>query len=385
MNESARKMEQIRSVTVSEMDFPMVREELAVHSYSGIPLSRMAALGTGLEPVAAAVRQVVHGGQAGSGYYKVTIPAGTHLAAFKDGSGFLGTALDEAGIAGQAHLHPLVCDPTMLLVAATLANIDKKLDAIRETQQQMLDFIVQKEKSALKGDLDFLMDIYNHYKYNWDNERYKTANHIKALDVRQNAGRMMDFYREQIRKYIRKKPLLHSDQDAKKQLDQVEDAFREYQLALYLYGFGYFLEILLQENFDAAYLTSVSEKVEEAAFGYRELYSMAYEQIEGYTKTSLQTRLVGGLSAVNRIAGETIAKIPVISRSQIDETLIEAGEKLDNFKEQRVTSAMQKLVERQSGCVRPFIDGIHMVNRIYNQPMTLIFNGETVYLAEGTE
>lgn len=385
MNESARKMEQIRSVTVSEMDFPMVREELAVHSYSGIPLSRMAALGTGLEPVAAAVRQVVRGGQAGSGYYKVTIPAGTHLAAFKDGSGFLGTALDEAGIAGQAHLHPLVCNPTMLLVAATLANIDKKLDAIQETQQQMLDFIVQKEKSALKGDLDFLMDIYNHYKYNWDNERYKTANHIKALDVRQNAGRMMDFYREQIRKYIRKKPLLHSDQDAKKQLDQVEDAFREYQLALYLYGFGFFLEILLQENFDAAYLASVSEKVEEAAFGYRELYSMAYEQIEGYTKTSLQTRLVGGLSAVNRIAGETIAKIPVISRSQIDETLIEAGEKLDSFKEQRVTSAMQKLVERQSGCVRPFIDGIHMVNRIYNQPMTLIFNGETVYLAEGTE
>lgn len=385
MNESARKMEKIRSVTVSEMDFPMVREELAVHSYSGIPLSRMAALGTGLEPVAAAVRQVVRGGQAGSGYYKVTIPAGTHLAAFKDGSGFLGTALDEAGIAGQAHLHPLVCDPTMLLVAATLANIDKKLDAIQETQQQMLDFIVQKEKSALKGDLDFLMDIYNHYKYNWDNERYKTANHIKVLDVRQNAGRMMDFYREQIRKYIRKKPLLHSDQDVKKQLDQVEDAFREYQLALYLYGFGFFLEIFLQENFDAAYLASVSEKVEEAAFGYRELYSMAYEQIEGYTKTSLQTRLVGGLSAVNGIAGETIAKIPVISRSQIDETLIEAGEKLDNFKEQRVTTAMQKLVERQGGCVCPFIDGIHMVNRIYNQPMTLIFNGETVYLAEGTE
>lgn len=383
MNESIQGNELIRTVTATEMALSAVQEELAVHTYSRISLSGMAALGTGLEPVAAAVQRIAGGGQAVSGYYRVTIPAGTHLASFKDGTGFLGAALDETGIAGQARLNPLACNPTMLLVAATLAGIDKKLDAIQETQREMLDFIVQREKSALKGDLDFLMDIYNHYKYNWNNERYKTANHIKALDVRQNAGRMMDFYREQIRKHIRKKPLLHSDQDVKKQLDQVEDAFREYQLALYLYGFGYFLEILLQENFDAAYLASVSGKVEEAAFGYRELYSLAYEQIEGYTKTSLQAKLVGGLSVVNRITGETIAKIPVISRSQIDETLIEAGEKLDNFKEQRVTSAMQKLVERQSGCVRPFIDQIDMVNRLYNQPMTLIFNDENIYLAEG--
>lgn len=383
MNESIQGNELIRTVTATEMALSAVQEELAVHTYSRISLSGMAALGTGLEPVAAAVQRIAGGGQAVSGYYRVTIPAGTHLASFKDGTGFLGAALDETGIAGQARLNPLACNPTMLLVAATLAGIDKKLDAIQETQREMLDFIVQREKSVLKGDLDFLMDIYNHYKYNWNNERYKTANHIKALDVRQNAGRMMDFYREQIRKHIRKKPLLHSDQDVKKQLDQVEDAFREYQLALYLYGFGYFLEILLQENFDAAYLASVSGKVEEAAFGYRELYSLAYEQIEGYTKTSLQAKLVGGLSVVNRIAGETIAKIPVISRSQIDETLIEAGEKLDNFKEQRVTSAMQKLVERQSGCVRPFIDQIDMVNRLYNQPMTLIFNDENIYLAEG--
>lgn len=383
MNESIQGNELIRTVTATEMALSAVQEELAVHTYSRISLSGMAALGTGMEPVAAAVQRIAGGGQAVSGYYRVTIPAGTHLASFKDGTGFLGAALDETGIAGQARLNPPACNPTMLLVAATLAGIDKKLDAIQETQREMLDFIVQREKSALKGDLDFLMDIYNHYKYNWNNERYKTANHIKALDVRQNAGRMMDFYREQIRKHIRKKPLLHSDQDVKKQLDQVEDAFREYQLALYLYGFGYFLEILLQENFDAAYLASVSGKVEEAAFGYRELYSLAYEQIEGYTKTSLQAKLVGGLSVVNRIAGETIAKIPVISRSQIDETLIEAGEKLDNFKEQRVTSAMQKLVERQSGCVRPFIDQIDMVNRLYNQPMTLIFNDENIYLAEG--
>lgn len=380
MDELARKNELIRAMIATELALPDMREELAVQTYSKVPLSRITALGTGLEPIATAVQQVVSGGQAVSGYYKVTIPAGTHLASFKDGTGFLGTAMGNAGIAGQARLNPLMCDPTMLLVAATLANIDKKLDAIQETQQEMLDFIVQKEKSALKGDLDFLMDIYNNYKHNWNSEKYKTANHIKVLDIRQNAGRMIDFYREQIRKHISKKAFLHSDQDVKKQLAQVQDEFKEYQLALYLYGFGYFLEILLQENFDAAYLEAVSKKVEDLSFQYRELYSLAYDQIEGYTKSSLQSKFFGGLSAMNKVAGEAIAKIPVISKSQIDETLIGAGEKLESYKEKKAYATMRRLVDRQRSCVRPFIDNINMVNRMYNQPLTLVFNEENLYL-----
>lgn len=380
MDELVRKNELIKAMTASELTLPAVQEELSVQTYSKIPLSRITALGTGLESVVVALQQIVSGGQAVSGYYKVTIPAGTHLASFKDGTGFLGTALGDTGIAGQARLNPLMCDPTMLLVAATLANFDKKLDTIQETQLEMLDFIVQKEKSTLKGDLDFLMDIYNNYKHNWNSDRYKTANHIKALDVRQNAGRMIDFYREQIKKHISKKAFLHNDQDVKKQLTKIEDEFKEYQLALYLYGFGYFLEVLLQENFDVAYLESVSRKVEDMAFQYREMYSIAYEHIEGYTKSSVQSKLVGGLSVMNKIAGEIIAKIPVISKSQIDEALIEAGEKLGTYKEKRIITTMNKLVERQSSCIRPFIDNIDMINRMYNQPMTLIFNNENMYL-----
>lgn len=380
MNEQIRKNELIKAMTAVELEPAVVENELSIQTYSKLPLSRIVALGTGLEPIVAAVQKVVSGGNAVSGYYKVTIPKGTHLASFKDGSGFLGTAMGNQGIEAQARLNPLVCDPTMLLVAATLANIDKKLDTIQETQQEMMDFLVQKEKSALKGDLDFLMDIYNNYKHNWNSEKYKTANHIKVLDIRQNAGRMIDFYREQIKKRISKKALLHSDQDVKKQLDQVRDDFKEYQLALYLYGFGYFLEVLLQENFDATYLEAISKKVEDMAFQYRELYTIVYLQIEDYKKSSLQSKLFNGLAVANKATGEAIAKIPVISKSQIDETLIGAGEKLGTYSEKRVTSTMHQLVERQSSCVRAFIENINAVNQLYNQPMTLIFNEETLYL-----
>ena len=378
--ETARKNELLKAMSATELAPLEVKNEISVQTYSKIPLSRLTALGTGFEPVVSAIQQVTSHGQATSGFYKVTIPKGTHLAQFKEKSGFLGTAVGEHGIVGQAQLNPLLCDPTMLLAAAALANIDKKLDAIQEVQQEMLDFLAQKEKSALKADLNFLMDIQNNYKYNWNSEKYKAANHAKVLDIRQEAARQIDFYQEQIKKQLGKKALLHSDHDVQKMLEKVQGEFKEYQLALYIYGFAYFLEVVLQENYEKAYLSAIAKRIDEMAFQYREFYSLAYSQIENLSKSSLQAHLFGGLSAINKGAGTAIAKIPGINKSQIDETLIEAGERIGAYKNRRVQTTMQQLLERQSSCVRPFIDNINAVNRLYNEPVTLIFNHDTLYL-----
>lgn len=378
--ETARKNELLKAMSATELAPLEVKNEISVQTYSKIPLSRLTALGTGFEPVVSAIQQVTSHGQATSGFYKVTIPKGTHLAQFKEKSGFLGTAVGEHGIVGQAQLNPLLCDPTTLLAAAALANIDKKLDVIQEVQQEMLDFLAQKEKSALKADLNFLMDIQNNYKYNWNSEKYKAANHAKVLDIRQEAARQIDFYQEQIKKQLGKKALLHSDHDVQKMLEKVQGEFKEYQLALYIYGFAYFLEVVLQENYEKAYLSAIAKRIDEMAFQYREFYSLAYSQIENLSKSSLQAHLFGGLSAINKGAGTAIAKIPGINKSQIDETLIEAGERIGAYKNRRVQTTMQQLLERQSSCVRPFIDNINAVNRLYNEPVTLIFNHDTLYL-----
>ena len=382
--ETARKNELLKAMSATELAPLEVKNEISVQTYSKIPLSRLTALGTGFEPVVSAIQQVTSHGQATSGFYKVTIPKGTHLAQFKEKSGFLGTAVGEHGLVGQAQLNPLLCDPTTLLAAAALANIDKKLDAIQEVQQEMLDFLAQKEKSALKADLNFLMDIQNNYKYNWNSEKYKAANHAKVLDIRQEAARQIDFYQEQIKKQLGKKALLHSDHDVQKMLEKVQGEFKEYQLALYIYGFAYFLEVVLQENYEKAYLSAIAKRIDEMAFQYREFYSLAYSQIENLSKSSLQAHLFGGLSAINKGAGTAIAKIPGINKSQIDETLIEAGERIGAYKNRRVQTTMQQLLERQSSCVRPFIDNIKAVNRLYNEPVTLIFNHDTLYLGSNS-
>lgn len=264
MNGLSNKESLLQMITMAQIPPLEIDNEINEQTYSKLPLSRVTALGTGLEPLVAAVQQITSGGQAVSGFYKVTIPAGTHLAKFKKETDFLGTALSNSNniIESQAHLTPLICNPAMLFAAATLASIDKKLDAIQESQKEMIDFLVQKEKSSLKGDLDFLTDVFNNFKYNWNSDKYKSANHVKVLDICQESGRRIDFYREQIKRHLGKKALLHSDRDVRKQLDQIQDEFKDYQLSLYLYGFAYFLEVLLQENYDAAYLAAISEKID---------------------------------------------------------------------------------------------------------------------------
>ena len=168
MNENEQGMELIRSMTAVEIKLETAREELSSRNYSKVPLSRITALGVGFEPLTAALQQVLSGGEAVSGIYRVTIPAGTHLAQFKGSTDFLGAALGAGRIEAQARLNPLMFSPAAvgtLLMAATLANVDKKLDAIQETQQEMLDFLKAKERSALMGDLEFLADVFNNYKY----------------------------------------------------------------------------------------------------------------------------------------------------------------------------------------------------------------------------
>lgn len=155
--------------------------------YTPLPISRLAAYGTAFQPLATAVQTAVSGA-GGSGIYYVNT-AGKTMFQMKRTNNFIDSLQTSTGMVGggQAQITPLACDPTMLFMAAALANIDKKLDAIQDMQKEMMDFLVQKEKADLKGNLNFLFDVFNNYKYNWNNEMYKNSNHIKVLDIRQEA------------------------------------------------------------------------------------------------------------------------------------------------------------------------------------------------------
>lgn len=371
----------MQNITNTELFPALVDDDYPVSNCTKLPLSRLPALGTAFEPLASAVQKVVGGSGATSGLYKVTIPNGTHLAEFKNGAGNLGTALNANNqIAGQAVLNPLVCNPTMVFMAAALANIDKKLDAIQKLQQEMMDYLVQKDRAELRGNLIFLSDILTNYRFNWNNDLFKNSNHIKVLDIRQTAEQKILFFRDQISSKLKKKSIIHSDKDAKKQIERIQADFKEYQLAVYTHGFSSFLDVMLVGNFASDYLNGIREKIENYSLQYRELYTNCYERMEAYADSSIQSSMLKGLKTVSKVTGGAIAKVPVLNKGPVDEALIEAGSRLDSLGTKRTVQQLRKLVDHQSSCVRPFVENIETVNRLYNNDICLVFNQDALYL-----
>lgn len=362
--------------------YPMLQEsEVGVSNYTPLPLSRLAAYGTAFQPLTTAVQTAVSGA-GGSGIYYVNT-AGKTMFQMKGTNNFIGSLKNPTGMVGggQAQMTPLACDPTMLFMAAALANIEKKLDAIQDIQREMMDFLIQKEKAELKGNLNFLFDVFNNYKYNWNNAMYKNSNHIKVLDIRQESEKKIAFYREQIIAKVNKKSFIHSDQTVNKQLQSVQDQFKDYQLALYLLGFSSFLEVMLLENYDSDYLSGIAAKLDNYSLKYRELYSKCYDEIEGYSSTSVQSSVLRGIAKASTSVGKFVERIPVISKGQADETLIAAGEKLDEINAGKLRKQMNTLIEHQGNSIRPFIENINTVNELYNKPVQLLVDRENLYFA----
>jgi hypothetical protein len=46
---------------------------------------------------------------------------------------------------------------------------------------------------------------------------------------------------------------------------------------------------------------------------------------------------------------------------------------------------MKQLIEKQSSCVHLFVKNINVVNRLYNQPIELIFDKENIYIGAAQE
>ena len=273
--------------------FPSDMDDIT--EYMRIPFTGIAALGAGLSSLLPAFRTVTKTVQtnAGETLYRAVFKDGVSgkLLNSKDGIGKLGTILKDDGGFAQARWVEangstittstvMPFDPTMLFMTAALMSIEKRLGDIQETQQEILDFLQASKKAEQRGNLTFLADILNNYKYNWNNAMYKSNMHLKVQDIKQKSEENIKFYREQIQKTLQKSNILLGDQDIKNRIKKLIPDFREYQLSVYLHGFSSFLEVMLLGNYDNGYLGSIIRKMEQYSYEYRELYTECYNKLE---------------------------------------------------------------------------------------------------------
>jgi len=368
-------------------DYPDFLLEDKSKEFTNIPIQSLLSLGVTFEPLVEKLSSFTRSGKGLSGYYKADIPKGTHLAFSKKKKAFIGNALKSnnqvgGGVASltKTNMNPVVFNPAMMMVAVALIGIDQKLAKIEEITKEIMVFLELKEKSKQRGNLEILNDIQKNYKFNWDNEKYKTNKHIQVQEIKREAEQNIIFYRDLINKDISKQNLIHLGQNVKEMSIKAQSNLKEIQLSLYLFAFSSFLEVMLLENYDSAYLKSVSDKIDKYSFNYRELYTECYNQIEKYSKSSVDSHVLKGLAFVNKVAGEAVAKVPGVGKTQADETLIDAGQRLGKFNDKLTQHMMEQFSSTKNNFVRPFIENIALLDTLNNKPIELIFDNNNIHV-----
>lgn len=363
-------------------------DSLAPSECVTFPLADLASLGTVFSSLPTAFSSVAQAAGNGKVLYEATFPVAGKLAEAKDGSGFLGAIVGKKGVVGQARFHEVkgaaeaAGGASMMFMALAIMAINKSLKDISENQKEIISFLEVDKQTQLKGDLIILSDIIEDYQHNWNNSQYRTNREMQVLDIKRSAEQNILFYREMIEKKLGKQAFVHLD--TTKTLNETQSKFRYYKLALYLYAFASFLDIMLLENFDSAYLDSVVSKIKKYSLEYDQFFEKSLESVERYVSSSLQARALQGLAIAGKFAGEQIARIPdKENKIKIDDKLISESGKLDKFNAEAIARTVSSFTAVEDSGIQMFSDKIVLINRIHNEPLRIMFDGENIYLPAG--
>lgn len=395
MSVESRESQVRRQLAETAIHLASTDIEVDVAGSFKLPLDQMASLGVGFGSLPTMFRSVT-----------TTISAPTLLQAtdklgnpldpavlqrFSDGSGMLGSFRDAATGFGQARLHQIdpgtiqsvatmPYDPTMLFMAATLAQINQKLDAIQDTVNEMFEYMRLKDKAELRGNVKTLEDVLEAYRYNWNNDIWRKNAHMKVVDVKQESEQAIIHLRAQIKTKMKEKGPIELRLAVGGRLDEVLDRLKEYQLATYTYSFAAFLEPMLSENFDEAYLNAIAAKISDCGNEYRKLYTECYNVIEESSKGTADAMALRGASAAFAGLSSFVKQTPLGERTSVDEALEKVGRGVGNFNEGQTRNLMEKLQHAKAPNVLPFKQSLEVVNNLHNHPYQLAADGENVYL-----
>lgn len=313
------------------------------------------------------------------------------LQSFKDSSGLMGSYRDAAKGFGQARFHvvegdiatsvtQVPYDPTSLFMAAAIAQINQKLDSIQESVDEMFEYMRQRDKANMRGNLKTLADILNGYGLNYGNATYMANAHMKVLDIKQSSAQDMELFRSYAQADLKKKGLVEVRDGLGRRLDKVLDYLKDCQLATYIHAFSLFLEPMLAQNFEPAKLADAAAKIEADSLAYRKLYTECYDALEASTADTIDVALLGGIASAGKMLGRAIAATPIGELTPIDEALEGAGEDISRFNDRQSEKLIEKLHQAKMPDVAPFRQSIMEIDTLYNRPTQIAVDAENVYI-----
>ena len=312
-----------------------------------------------------------------------------------DGTGSIGSYRNAEGNLAQARIHPvgsqtltsavtLSFDPAALLADIQLAEINAKLDRLQETQDKMFRFLQQEEMAKARGNLEALESISNDCRYNWDNKTFRQGKYVEVSNIRRESAQRIEQLRSQIEGNMKHVEGPHLRKRARARLDDAVANLKEYQLALYIYSYAYFLEVMLGGNYRADFLESVEEDIHDHTVRYRELYTECYNASERLFETSVDSLALKGLSGAETGLGQVVRATP-LGATPIDEALIGAGQDTRSADERQTSRLLGSLRELKNVETGQFIEGIDLMDELCNTSTVMVVDSEALYVLPAGE
>lgn len=355
-----------------------------------IPFTEAILAGGTLTQMVSALKTFATGNQIGDGsLVRIVFPddakgrlvvdkSGQALATIRDGTGKF---VDQARLKAVTPFPNIASLATQAAMAAILMEINQKLDTIRETQQRILDFLEQDKQAEQQANLNILTGIMDGYRYNWDNAQYLQNQHMKVLDIKQSAQKNIIFYQEQIATLVGKMPSLHFDQAVKDAIANLAKQFGNYRMALYLFSFASFMEVMLLGNFHQAYLEQVAAAVQEYNRHYQTQFSQCRDMIKEYSFASVETKVLEGIGNAGKAIGKFVGSVPILAKGPVDEWLSERGDRLLKSNDEKVARVAALFNNDEKLGSELFVDSIRNIGTISNRTTDLLFDKEALYLA----
>lgn len=396
-------IEETAIATVASDAFPVVKlKDSQLAAYKQIPLTGLAALGTAFAQLPNGARTIVE---------SVTKTVATNETLFvginpKGIPGFLrenefGTTgnimqINSQGkqvIAGRMRFKAIdglpinettttvmPVDPMLMVVAVALMTIEKKLDGIQKSVDEVMQFLKQEKQSRQRGNLNMLSEIMEDYKINCRNEKHCMSRINEVLSIKTASLQDIDFYQNQISSELKQQKGLHGSKASQDLIDAVAYQFAEYQLACHLYAFSSFLDVMLQGDFSTASIECVTEKMVAMSKRYEALYADCHSQMAKYQRSSIEAQIVGGIGVATKGLGKAIGAVSVIREGPVDEALISAGDSIGRYNRDTVRQKLQTLEIFEDSRMTLFVENLQSVNLLHNTENAMLTDGTYLYL-----
>lgn len=328
------------------------------------------------------------------GLYSVNIPKGLHLSEFKDKSGLTNMLRDKNNkLIEQARLHKfdgvtthqtytVPYNPAFACMAIMLVSIDKKLDGIQETQQEMLSILKTYEHGEIKGNIQYLYDILKSLKTHYMDDQYKREYRLKTQDIIQDAYKYIEIYKERLTSKIGKETGLHVSIQSEKEIIKLVDDFAYYRLSVFMFIYAHYVELLLGDYIDENIIDAALSKLNKLNTEYRKIYTVLYDYLDKLNSDSVDKKAIHALGSASKGLGNIIHKIPVIEKGPVDEALVSLGNRIQNVNEENLVQSLERLRNYKSLNSDGFIKQYDKLSILYSGETKLMFDHDNIYVSK---